>query len=229
MIPKKIHYCWFGRGEKPKLAQKCIASWKQYCPDYDIIEWNEENFDVFQNGYTKYCYENKKWAFLSDYARLVIVYEQGGIYFDTDVEVVRSFDPLLEQKAYFGFEDDNHVNTGLGFGAEAGSVEALEMVHSYDGLLDGKHGVIGCPQLNTEALVRLGLKLNGQRQPVGESIVYPADYFNPYDDPTGRLNKTENTYSIHWYAKTWMNKRKVIRSKLTKPIHRLMNRKDRRS
>ncbi len=229
MIPKTIHCCWFGRGEKPKLAQKCIASWKQYCPDYEIIEWNEDNFDVFQNGYTKYCYENKKWAFLSDYARLVIVYEHGGIYFDTDVEVIRPFDSLLEQKAFFGFEDANHINTGLGFGAEAGSTEVLEMVHSYDGLLDGGHGVIGCPKLNTEALTKFGLVLNGEKQIVREAVIYPADYFNPYDDPTGRLNKTENTYSIHWYSKSWMNKRKVLRSKLTKPMHRMMEKSEHRS
>lgn len=95
MIPKKIHYCWFGRGEKPKLAQKCIASWKKYMPDYEIIEWNEDNFDVNRNAYTQMCYEQKKYAFLTDYLRLVIIEEQGGIYFDTDVEAVRSFDDLL--------------------------------------------------------------------------------------------------------------------------------------
>ena len=221
MIPKKIHYCWFGRGEKPKLAQKCIASWKQYCPDYEIIEWNEDNFDVFQNGYTKYCYENQKWAFLSDYARLVIVYEQGGIYFDTDVEVIRSFDPLLSKKAFFGFENNQHVASGLGFGAEPGNQVVAAMLKKYEPLLDGEHGTIGCPILNTEALVDIGLELNGEMQNLEDVIIYPADYFNPYDDPTGRLNKTSNTYSIHWYAKTWMSNRSRIRSHLTKPLHRM--------
>ena len=109
MIPKKIHYCWFGRGEKPKLAKKCIESWKKYCPDYEIVEWNEDNFDINQNEYTKYCYNNKKFAFLSDYARLMVVYKEGGIYFDTDVEVVRSFDDLLNNKAFVGFETDEYV------------------------------------------------------------------------------------------------------------------------
>ncbi len=90
MIPKKIHYCWFGRNELPALAKKCIASWKKYCPDYEIIEWNEDNFDLDYNGYTRYCYDNKKWAFLSDFVRLVVVAEQGGIYFDTDVELGRT-------------------------------------------------------------------------------------------------------------------------------------------
>ena len=96
MIPKKIHYCWFGRNEKPKAVQKCIASWKKYCPDYEIIEWNEDNFDVQQNPYIKYCYDNKKWAFLSDLVRLLVVCEHGGIYFDTDVELVRNPDFLLD-------------------------------------------------------------------------------------------------------------------------------------
>ena len=92
MIPKKIHYCWFGRGEKPKLARKCIESWKRYCPDFEIIEWNEDNFDVTKYAYSKYCFDNKKWAFLSDFVRLIVIYENGGIYFDTDVEVIKSLD-----------------------------------------------------------------------------------------------------------------------------------------
>ena len=112
MIPRKIHYCWFGRGEKPRLAQKCIASWKKYCPDYEIIEWNEDNFDVNRNAYTQMCYKEKKYAFLTDYLRLLIVEEHGGIYFDTDVEAVRSFDELLDNPAFFGFENDRFVNTG---------------------------------------------------------------------------------------------------------------------
>ena len=90
MIPKTIHYCWFGRGEKPALARRCIASWRAFCPDYEIVEWNEDNFDVTQNGYTRWCYENRKFAFLSDYVRLAVVAEHGGLYFDTDVELLRS-------------------------------------------------------------------------------------------------------------------------------------------
>ena len=131
MIPKKIHYCWFGRGEKPALAKKCIASWKKYCPDYEIIEWNEDNFDINYNAYTKYCYENKKWAFLSDYVRLLVVYEHGGIYYDTDVEALKSFDDLLTYKAYFGFENEEHINTGIGFGAEKEHTVLKSMLEMY--------------------------------------------------------------------------------------------------
>lgn len=201
MIPKKIHYCWFGRGEKPKLAQKCIASWKKLCPDYEIIEWNEDNFDVNTNEYTKMCYEQKKYAFLSDYVRLLVVYEHGGLYFDTDVEVVKSFTPFLNYKAFFGFENDEYVASGLGFGSEAGNEALNAMIHEYDGLLDGLHGTTGCPILNTRAFSKLGFELNGMMQDKNSVVLFPKDYFNPFDDNTGVLCKTDNTYSIHWYEK----------------------------
>lgn len=221
MIPKKIHYCWFGRGEKPKLAKKCIASWEKYCPDYEIIEWNEDNFDINSNAYVKMCYEQKKYAFLTDYLRLTVIYEQGGIYFDTDVEIVKSFDDLLDCSAFFGFETDEYINTGEGFGAEAGNEIVHQMIREYDILLDGNHGYIGCPRLNTTALLKFGLLQNGKYQRIGKSIIYPAEFFNPYDDPTGVLTKTHNTYSIHWYGKSWLDKGTVIRSKIMKPIHRI--------
>ncbi len=221
MIPKKIHYCWFGRGEKPKLAQKCIASWKKYCPDYEIIEWNEDNFDVNGNAYTKMCYENRKFAFLTDYLRLLIVRDHGGIYFDTDVEVIKNLDPLLENSAFFGFENVNYLNTGEGFGAEANNAAVLRMIDEYSPLLDGEHGTVGCPILNTSALSALGFRIDGSYQEKDGVILLPPDYFNPYDDPTGVLTKTENTYSVHWYGKSWMSKKAVLKSKLTKPFHRI--------
>lgn len=221
MIPKIIHYCWFGRGKKPKLAEKCIASWKKYCPDYEIIEWNEDNFDVYMNGYTKMCYEQKKYAFLSDYVRLYVVAKHGGIYFDTDVEILCSFNGLLENSAFFGFESIEYVNTGLGFGAEVENRVVIEMLRQYDRLLDGTKGTIGCPILNTKVLVDNGLACNGIMQEVNGAIVYPLDYFNPYDDATGVLRKTSNSHSIHWYAKSWMDKRIVWKSILTKPLHRI--------
>lgn len=221
MIPKTIHYCWFGRGEKPKLAQKCIASWKKFCPDYEIIEWNEDNFDINMNGYTRMCYEQKKYAFLSDYVRLLVVAEYGGIYFDTDVEVVRCIDALLRHPAFFGFEDTRHINTGVGFGAEAGNVVVRSMLEEYEPLLTGGQGTIGCPILNTRALVKRGLVLNGERQDLGDAVVYPDDYLNPYDDPTGRLNITPNTFSVHWYSKSALSRASIVRSKLTRPFHRV--------
>ncbi len=222
MIPKKIHYCWFGRGEKPKLAQKCIASWKKQMPDYEIIEWNEDNFDVNMNAYTKMCYESKKYAFLTDYVRLFVIHEHGGIYFDTDVEAIRSFDDLLSYPAFFGFEESQYINTGEGFGAEAGNSLVLQMMDEYTPLLDGKHGVIGCPRLNTDALLRSGLQLSGEKQILSDAVILPADYLNPFDNPTGIQTKTKNTYSIHWYGKSWLSWDVRIRSSLMRPVHRLL-------
>lgn len=221
MIPKIIHYCWFGRGEKPKLAKKCIASWRKYCPDYEIVEWNEDNFDIYMNGYTKMCYEQKYYAFLSDYVRLLVVAEYGGIYFDTDVELLKSPSMLLKNDGFFGFENSEYVNTGLGFGAIAHGEIVEAMLEEYEPLLDGTKGIIGCPILNTQALVKYGLEKNGKKQNVRNSIIYPEQAFNPYDSATGRLKKTTQTISIHWYAATWMSKKQRIRSMLSKPFHRI--------
>lgn len=221
MIPKKIHYCWFGRGEKPKLAQKCIASWRKFMPDYEIIEWNEDNFDVNYNAYTKMCYEQKKYAFLTDYLRLLIIKEYGGIYFDTDVETVKPFDDFLEYGAFFGFENNQFVNTGEGFGAVAHHPAVKQMLSEYDALLDGEHGVEMCPKLNTQALLKFGLQQNGKKQFCGDAMVLPSDYFNPRNSVTGELSKTKNTYSIHWYSMSWMDSKTKIRSKITRIFHRI--------
>lgn len=224
MIPKKIHYCWFGRGEKPDAAKKCIASWQKFCPDYEIIEWNEDNFDLNCNPYIRWCYANKKWAFLSDMARLMIVYEQGGIYFDTDVELIRSPEALLKYEAFYGWENESAVNTGQGFGAMAHHRTVEAMLRQYLAMLpdaEGNFSLTPCPALNTAALAELGLETGGRRQTVAGAEILPADYMNPYDDPTGKLRKTANTVSIHWYAKSWISPAMRLRSKLTKPFHRL--------
>lgn len=224
MIPKTIHYCWFGREEKPKLAQKCIASWRKFCSNYQIIEWNEDNFDIQAHPYAKSCYEQKKWAFLSDYVRLVVVEQHGGVYFDTDVELLRSPDFLLAHEAFYGFENDTNIASGLGFGAEAHHPSIQSMVEQYMKLkpdVEGVYPCVVCPQLNTQALVPFGLELNGQRQNVGGAEIYPVEYFNPYESTTGRLNKTKNTVSVHWYSGSWMSKGTILRSKITKPLHRL--------
>lgn len=224
MIPKKIHYCWFGHNELPALAQKCIASWKKYCPDYEIVQWNEDNFNLNYNGYTRYCYDNKQWAFLSDFVRLVVVAEQGGIYFDTDVELLKNPDELLQYGAFYGFENDQNVATGLGFGAEAGHPTILAMKDEYTKVEpdeNGSYPMIVCPKLNTMALVPFGLKLDGTRQNIAGAEILPAEYLNPYDDPTGRLNKTANTISVHWYSKSWLSKGTILRTKIMKPLHRI--------
>ena len=118
MIPKKIHYCWIGGNPLPELAIKCIESWKKYCPDYEIIEWNEKNYDFRKNQFMREAYDEKKWGFVPDYARLDIIYEHGGIYLDTDVEIIKPLDSLLKEQGFAGMEQPGIVALGLGFGAE---------------------------------------------------------------------------------------------------------------
>lgn len=224
MIPKRIHYCWFGGQEKPKLAKKCIASWHKICNDYEIIEWNEQNFDIQKYPYAQYCFEQKKWAFLSDFARLVVVAEQGGLYFDTDVELIKKPDGLLCYDAFYGFENDSYVATGLGFGAEANHPTILAMQQEYLDMkpdCQGAYPMVVCPALNTAALMHFGLVPNGCRQNVGGAEILPQEYLNPYNDLTGELKKTSNTVSVHWYSKSWMSCGKILRSKITKPFHRI--------
>lgn len=215
MIPKKIHYCWFGGNPKPDSVQKCINSWKRFCPDYEIIEWNESNFDIHCMPFVEQAIEAKKYAFASDVARLMVVYENGGLYFDTDVEVVRNFDALLENQAFLGFESNEYVNSGLGFGSEAGIDFFREHIDAYRDKVfineDGSFNMIACPYVATELLVEKGFVQNGQEQLVDNVRIYPIDYFNPFDSITGKLNKTNNTYSIHWYDASWSD---ISKSKL---------------
>ncbi len=221
MIPKKIHYCWFGRNPKPRLAEKCIASWRKYCPDYEIIEWNEDNFDVNRNGYTRMCIEQKKYAFLSDYVRLVVVAEHGGVYFDTDVELIRPIDALLENEAFYCFETPEFVASGLGFGSVAQGETIRAMLEEYNFLLDGTEGTRGCPILNTAALVKLGLKQDGSEQTVAGARILPSEYMNPFDPATGRMHKTHNTVSVHWYSAAWLSPWRRLRTRIMRPLHRV--------
>ncbi len=225
MIPKIIHYFWFGKKPKGKKETKCIESWKKYCPDYEIKEWNESNVDLNIMPFVKEAYEAKKYAFVSDVLRLGVLYNEGGIYFDTDVELVRNFDDLLDNAGFIGFENNSFVNTGQGVGAEKGNPIIKEMFDYYKGVnflnKDGSLNPLGCPIVNTKILTDRGLVLNGEKQNINGFVVFPADYFNPYNDSLGKLYKTENTYSIHWYSKSWMSKKSIFRSKLSKPLHRL--------
>ena len=212
MIPKKIHYCWFGRNPKPKLAKKCIRSWKKHCPDYEIIEWNEDNFDLNAAPlYVRQAYEAQKWAFVTDYVRLKVVYDHGGIYMDTDVELLKNLDFLLSYNAYFGLEDINYVATGLGFGAEKATCVLREMMEDYEDLPfilpDGSYDSTPCPQRNTNALLRCGLQKNDIKQILdGNILILPTVYMCPVSSVDGKNKKTKETMSIHWFSASWQTK-----------------------
>lgn len=206
-IPKVIHYCWFGSNKMPRAAKKCIKSWEKYCPDYEIICWNEENFDFSQNQYAKEAYEAGKWAFVSDYARLKIIYDYGGIYMDTDVELLKSLDPLLKYKGYMGFDNSGKVATGLGFGAEKGNEIIGAMLKDYDNihfnLPDGGCDLTPCPDRNSATLTRLGMNFKNIDQTFNDVRFLAAEYLSPMDYYSGKKHITPNTYSIHLYAASW--------------------------
>lgn len=225
-IPKKIHYCWFGHNPLPESAKKCIASWKRYFPDYEIIEWNESNFNINYNEYTKEAYQSKKFAYVSDVARLYIMYNYGGIYLDVDVEIIKPYGKILNNAAFFGLEKEKSLNTGLGFGAQKKCKIVKELLDDYQSRRfidkEGKMDLTPCPIINSQIFLKNGFNLNNKMQTINNITVYPIEYFNPLEDNTGKLNITKNTYSIHWYAKSWVPKRLVIRSKILKPIRRLI-------
>lgn len=207
MIPKTIHYSWFGHNSKPRLVQKCIESWKAHCPDYEIIEWNEENYDISDGPlYIRQAYEAKKWAFVTDYVRLDVVNRYGGIYFDTDVELLRNLDGFLNYDAFFGFEDGIHINTGLGFGAKKGLRLLSELMEDYHSLEVDGYSVFDtpCPVLNTEVFLRHGLIQNDSYQVLdGEIHILPKRVLCPIDFQTGRKRITRDTIAIHWFAGSW--------------------------
>ena len=206
-IPKVIHYCWFGNNEMPKQAKRCIESWKRFCPDYEIICWNEENFDFTRNQYAKEAYEAGKWAFVTDYARLKVVYDFGGIYMDTDVELIKPLEALLDYKGYMGFEHSGLVATGLGFGAEKGNEIIGTMLEDYNDISfiksDGSYDIVPCPDRNSAVLAEMGMNLKVTDQVFKDVRFLPAEYLSPVDYHTGKKHITPNTYSIHYYAASW--------------------------
>lgn len=221
-VPKVIHYCWFGKGNLPKLAEKCIASWKKYCTDYKIICWNEDNFDISQNKYAKQAYEAGKWAFVSDYVRLKVLYDEGGIYMDTDVELIKPLDDLISDSGFMGFDDNTVVSTGLGFACEKGNELVGAVLKDYDDisflLPDGTYDITPCPYRNSEVLKKLGVKMNNTEQLVMGIRILPEDYLCPIKYLTGKKKITKNTYSIHHFSASWTS----AKSKRTLFIKRII-------
>ena len=210
---KVIHYCWFGGSPLPPLAQRCIESWRKFLPDYEIRRWDESNFDVNILPYTADAYAAGKYAFVSDYARFWILYREGGVYFDTDVEVIRPLDDVILRGPFMGFEIDGGtrpmaVNPGLGLAADRAMPLYAEILERYETMTfllpDGSLNPYTMIPMVTGLLREKGLKGGGSIEHVAGIDVYPSDWFNPFDDATGRLRKTADTRTVHWFAKSWM-------------------------
>lgn len=230
-IPKVIHYCWFGRNPLPESAKKCIASWRKFLPDYEIKEWNEDNYDVNKIAYTAEAYAMKKYAFVSDYARFDILYQYGGLYFDTDVEVIKPFDDIVAKGPFMGCEIDPKgsvgiaVAPGLGLGVNPGLglyKEILEYYANRHYYVDGEIVEnVTVVTHTTRVLQKNGLQNIPGIQQVAGVTIYPMCYFNPFEDATGRLTITPETHSIHWFSKTWLNM-SPLRIKFSRFVHRVI-------
>lgn len=217
-IPKKIHYCWFGNGEKSELAKKCIESWKKILKGYEIIEWNEENFDINSNKYVREAYDNKKYAFVSDYVRLYALYNYGGIYLDTDVEIIKNFDEFLKLKAFVGFEDEELIATAV-IGSQRGNSIIGEWIDSYQRrsfVKNGKIDDLTNVRVFTNILLEHGLNQNNLKQEIngGEFVIFPTEYFSPLKFGTKKPKITSKTVSIHWFEGTWTNLSKKVKIKV---------------
>lgn len=240
MIPKIIHYCWFGRNPLPPLAVKCIESWKKYCPDYEIKEWNEENFDLNSYPYVREAYDKRRFAFVTDVVRLYALYHEGGIYMDTDVEVLKPLDAFLSHHAFSGFEDEMHVPTGI-MASEKGGKWAKDNLAYYNNRhflkADGGVDLTTNVETITNYMLPLGLKQNNTFQDFSGLITfYPKDYFCPKSYQDGQIYLTENTHTIHHFAGSWITKADRRRAKVYKiltespfffwvrPLYRLVKR-----
>lgn len=209
LIPKKIHYMWLGGKEIPIALQKCMESWKKYCPDYEIIRWDETNYDVHKNLFVSQAYDNHKYGFVPDYARIEILYKYGGIYLDTDVELKRNIDDLLYQEAFCGVEKWQVLN----FGGCSGSVKGHKTLKLFldkwekrslirnDGSMDN----ISSGLIDTSVAISAGYKINGKIQTIKGLNIYSYDFFHPYDYMSGKMEMTEDTFSIHQFHGGWLD------------------------
>lgn len=227
MIPKIIHYCWFGRGKMPKLAQDCIKSWEKYCPEYQLKEWNEENFDLDLYPYAREAYDNKKFAFVTDVVRLYALYNEGGIYMDTDVEVIKPLDPFLDNVAFSGFEGLDRLPTGI-MASEKGGQWVKDNLEYYTRhhfiTLDGKLDLTTNVTIITDYMLKKGVVLDNSYQDFpGFFRLYPKTYFCPLSEPQ---DFSENTVTIHHFAGSWLPRSVKIKKTIgpyfikIKPLYR---------
>lgn len=242
MIPRVVHYCWFGRKPLPDFALKCIDSWRKYLPNYEIKEWNEDNFDVDSTIYTRQAYKRKMYAFVSDYARFWILYHYGGIYFDVDVELIKPLDSILIKGPYMGLEADNKIETGifignnlgvacnpgLGMAAEPKMIFCKELLNMYKTLrFIYPSGVINTKTVvsyTSEMLIKYGYdRISNSIQRCAGFTIYPRQYFCPQiNKKTGTVNIKPETYSIHHYAASWVSQKMKFKGFVTKILEKLL-------
>lgn len=232
---KKIHYCWFGGNPKSDIIKKCIESWKKYCPDYEIIEWNENNFDINCCDYVRAAYQSKKWAFVSDYCRFWALYNHGGIYLDTDVEIIKPINNL--PNTFVGFENKTAVSSGLIRGALQNDEICRLMLESYQSdKFIGTNGEFNLKTVcvrETEIFQSFGLQLDDTMQTIKGTTIFPKEYFCGKNFETKKLELTENTYTIHHYAGSWLTCwqrckffiRKIIGDKIYSKLYKMKHRK----
>jgi len=229
-IPKIIHYCWFGRGEKPQMMRKCLASWEKHLHGYQFIEWNEDNFDIEVNRYVKEAYEARKYAFVSDYARLYALYHHGGIYMDTDVEVIKPLDRFLVHEAFSGFEDETFLQSGT-MGAVKGHAWIKELLDYYESrsflLPDGSPDTTTNTAVISKICANHGLQLNGKQQVLSNGVIfYPRTFFSPYDYINGGSYLTGDSYTIHHFAQSWLPVHVRLKSQLKRIVSKIVGPKN---
>lgn len=225
-IPRIIHYCWFGEKEKPDIVKRCIDSWERNLSEYEIKEWNENNFDINCNSYVREAYKFRKFAFVSDYVRVYALYKFGGIYLDTDVEVFRPFDNMLHHDSFWGFEQENYIATST-IGAAKGNKLIKIFLDSYEEKnfmkADGSHDDLTNVAIVTELLKNIGLKMNGEYQEIEDiGAFYPQTYFSPYDYINCRKFITKNTYAMHHFYKSWLPLKVRIKSKIKLTLSKII-------
>lgn len=210
-IPKKIHYCWFGDKTIPEHLQYYINTWRRYCPNYEIIKWDESNYDVKKNQYMKEAYECQKWGFVPDYARLDIIYSEGGIYLDTDVELISSLDKLLNDTMYCGFNSYGLINLGLGFGATPKNSFVEELRNAYEGISfyneDESENLTACSWYQHPIFKKYGFEINNEYQKKNNVVVYPSEVLAPTGASGCANNFTDKTISIHHAELSWISKK----------------------
>ena len=216
MIPKIIHYCWFGRGEMPEFAIKCIESWKKFCPDYEIMVWNEDSFDINCNRYVREAYEARKFAFVSDVARLTALYNYGGVYLDTDVMVLKSFDNYLHHNGFFGFESKKSIQTGV-IGFEEKSAIVKQLLEDYESRTfiteNNTFDLTTNVAVITKAFKEKGLMLNGEYQVCEDVVFYPQNVFCPDLDRLNDNQYMKDTATIHYFAGSWKSEATLKRER----------------